>query len=115
MTTDIEQKPQPVRIREKLSRRVVRPLMGQFKSVAEAIFELVDNAFDEFDGHHGGSSLSINIEVGKRTIVVENEGGKGMGPRELDNWLSWGDSGKMDMIGEWGQGGKSAMGYLGNL
>jgi len=37
-----------------------------------------------------------------------------MGVNELQNWLNWGEAYKTDAIGEYGQGGKAAMGYLGS-
>ncbi|MBM4433144.1 MAG: hypothetical protein FJ025_04015 [Chloroflexi bacterium] len=37
-----------------------------------------------------------------------------MSPTELNDWLNWGAPLKTDKIGEWGQGGKAAMGYLGS-
>jgi hypothetical protein len=105
--------PEPVVIREKLTRKILRPLMANFQNVSEAVLELVDNAFDEFDGIHGGTRLNVVITIRKNAIVVENLGGKGMAAEELDNWLEWGGIHKVDAIGEYGQGGKAAMGYLG--
>jgi len=89
-------------------------MMSQFSSLTEALLELVDNAFDEFDGIHGGKNLSVDIVITKHSITVGNIGGKGMGVRELSNWLNWGEPTKTDAIGEYGQGGKAAMGYLGS-
>jgi len=106
--------PEPVTLRERISRNLVRPYMANFKSVPDALLELVDNAFDEFDGFHGGEHLKITIKMTKDSIIVENLGGKGMGTKELDDWLNWGAPIKTDKIGEWGQGGKAAMGYLGH-
>jgi len=100
-------------IKEKISRKILRSLMGNFSSAAEALSELVDNAFDEFDGAQGGNCLTVNLEVRRNKIVVENIGGKGMGPDELQKWLSWGEPSQIDGIREYGQGGKAAMGYLG--
>ena len=106
--------PKPVILKEKISRKILRPLMAQFPSLSVAILELVDNAFDEFDGFHGGSHLDIYIVITKHSIVVENFGGKGMSPKELNEWLNWGSPHKTDAIGEFGQGGKAAMGYIGS-
>ena len=88
--------------------------MSNFPSLAIALFELADNAFDEFDGYHGGTHLNIYIEIGKKKIIVENIGGKGMGVNEIEQWLEWGEQHKTAAIGEYGQGGKAAMGYIGN-
>jgi hypothetical protein len=105
--------PEPVILREKLSRKILRSTMAQFPSLTVALLELVDNAFDGFDGFNGGNFLDINIIITKNSIIVENTGGKGMGPNELNEWLDWGGSHKTDAIGEYGQGGKAAMGYIG--
>jgi len=92
--------PEPVTIVENWSRKVFRPLL--------------DNAFDEFDGFRGGKHLDITITLTKHSITIENLGGKGMGAKELSGWLDWGEPHKTDAIGEYGQGGKAAMGYLGS-
>lgn len=106
--------PKPVIIQERISRKILRAVMANFRSLSDALLELVDNAFDEFDGCHGGTRLEVSIQIRKDKIVVENLGGKGMGPQELNDWLNWGEPKKTEGIGEYGQGGKAAMGYLGN-
>ena len=111
---DRPETPEPVIIKEKLTRKILRPVMAQFSSLPEALLELVDNAFDEFDGVHGGNHLDVDVIVTKNSLTVENTGGKGMGVNELQNWLNWGEAYKTDAIGEYGQGGKAAMGYLGS-
>ncbi len=73
----VSEAPKPVLIKEKITRKVLRPVMAQFSSVAEAVLELLDNAFDEFDGIHGGNHLDINVLITKRSITIENIGGKG--------------------------------------
>ena len=109
-----DQLPDPVVIKERLTRQILRSVMAQFSSLSEALLELVDNAFDEFDGVRGGKHLDIDITITKDSVVVENNGGKGMGVRDLQRWLNWGESHKSDSIGEYGQGGKAALGYLGS-
>jgi hypothetical protein len=106
--------PDRILIKEKLTRQLLRSVMAQFSSLPEALLELVDNAFDEFDGIHGGEHLNIDIIITKDVVIVENTGGKGMGAKQLDDWLNWGAPIKTDSIGEYGQGGKAAMGYLGS-
>lgn len=101
-------------IKERLTRKILRALMANFRSMPDALLELVDNVFDEFDGKTGGTHLDVTIKITKDSIAVENLGGKGMGPKELNDWLNWGAPLKTDKIGEWGQGGKAAMGYLGS-
>ncbi|MGQ9573435.1 MAG: hypothetical protein ACUVV3_09720 [Dehalococcoidia bacterium] len=106
--------PQPVELQERLSRRMAIAAMSNFRSLPEAVLELVDNAVDKFDGRQGGNHLTVSIEVTRDRIVVENVGGRGMGAQELGEWLEWGESDTTDGIGFYGQGGKAAMGYLGN-
>ena len=57
--------PNPVKIRERISRKLLRAYMSNFRSVPDALLELVDNAFDEFDGFHGGTRLEVNIKLRK--------------------------------------------------
>ena len=51
------QKPEPILIREKITRKLLRAVMAQFSSLPEALLELVDNAFDEF--RHLGSQEDL--------------------------------------------------------
>lgn len=106
--------PEPVELQEKFSRRMAIAAMSNFRSLPEAVLELVDNAVDKFDGRYGGNHLTVSIEITRDRIVVENVGGRGMGSQELGEWLEWGESDTTDGIGFYGQGGKAAMGYLGN-
>ena len=116
MTTEANAEfPEPVEIREQIGRKALRPLMSNFSSTAEAIFELVDNAFDGYAKYYGQHTLEIRVDVTKDIVAVTNTGGEGMGHEELAQWLHWGQStGPVDGIHEYGQGGKAAMGYLGN-
>lgn len=92
--------PKPVILQEKITRKLLRAYMANFMRVTDALLELVDNAFDEFDGFHGGTHLEVTVKMTKDSIIVENLGGKGMGPKELDDWLNWGKLIKTDAIGE---------------
>ena len=116
MTTEATAEvPQPVEIRERIGRKALRPLMSNFSSTAEALFELVDNAFDGYVEYYKRHDLEIRVDVTKDFVAVTNKGGKGMGEEELQQWLHWGQSiGPTDGIHEYGQGGKAAMGYIGN-
>ena len=62
---------------ETISRGLVRPLMSNFTSVADALNELVDNAID----HRWGQPLIIELLEEKRRgcFVIESDGGRGMG------------------------------------
>ena len=63
--------PNPVTIQERISRKLLRVYMANFRSVPDALLELVDNAFDEFDGFHGGTHLEVTIKITKDSIIVE--------------------------------------------
>ncbi len=97
---------------EKVSRRAVQALISQFSSVADAVLELVDNAIDRAENQ----ILEVNITFDKRAerIVVESDGGSGMGAHEIAAWLVWGGDNHInpDDIGFYGQGGKAAAGFL---
>jgi hypothetical protein len=75
--------------------------------------ELVDNAIDSrLKGH----PLEVLIQVHSSFLVVDSRGGEGMGPAELErNYLRWGGSSKRGrkLLGQYGQGGKAAIGHLG--
>jgi hypothetical protein len=100
-----------MRIVEKLSRGIVRAMRSQFKSPREAVRELVDNALD----HSLGQRIRVEIEILPDCITVENIGGRGMGLAELAEFVTWGSSSHDSPkdIGMYGQGGKSAISYLG--
>lgn len=75
--------------------------------------ELIDNAVDS---RLSGSALSVEIAVQPQSLVITTERGEGMGPRELErNYLRWGGSPKRgrQLLGQYGQGGKAAIGHLG--
>lgn len=100
-----------MRIVETLNRGLIRALKSQFRSPREAVRELIDNAID----HNLGQRVMIDIDLGPSSLVITNIGGRGMGPRELAEYVSWGSSTHDDdsAIGMYGQGGKAACVYLG--
>ena len=71
---------------ETISRGVAIALMNNFTSVAEALRELVDNAID----YRWGQPLVTEITEDKRRhmVVVESDGGRGMGAEEIQVWLN---------------------------
>jgi hypothetical protein len=103
----------PIVWQETISRGAAIALMHNFSSVAEALKELVDNPID----YRQGQELSITITEDKRSdvVVVESDGGRGMGSEEIQIWLNWGDGEHHNErhIGRWHQGGKAACGFLG--
>ncbi len=75
--------------------------------------ELVDNAVDS---RLPKSPLNVEIAVHPQSLVVTAIGGEGMGTREIErNYLRWGSSPKRgrQLLGQYGQGGKAAIGHLG--
>src|SRR5260370_20498051 len=75
--------------------------------------ELVDNAIDS---RIKGSLLDVLVQVHSSHFVIETRGGEGMGPAELErHYLRWGGSPKRgrNLLGQYGQGGKAAIGHLG--
>jgi len=81
-----------------------------FPSGEVAIMELIDNSIA---ARIPGKPLGIRILLGKDKISVTDRNGKAMGIPELRNSLIWGESEGTDVTRFYGQGGKSAMGYLG--
>ncbi len=75
--------------------------------------ELIDNAVDS---RIPKSPLTVEITVHPQSLVVTAAGGEGMGIREIErNYLRWGGSPKRgrQLLGQYGQGGKAAIGHLG--
>lgn len=103
-----------VRWIEKVTRGLAKANMENFASVADAIFELVDNAIDA----RRGKKVSVHVEVNAKRdrVVVEDHGGYGMDAEGIADWLNWGTGRKHSSadIGMYYQGGKSACGFLGN-
>ncbi len=100
--------------RESASRRIIAALCSSYSSISHAVCELVDNSVDAM----GDQECVINILLDKpgNRIVVESVGGQGMGAAEISTWLNWGEGAHYTAndIGHYGQGGKSACGYLGD-
>lgn len=101
-------------VRERIDPRLTASLFANYRSAADALLEIVDNAVDS---RVPGRPLTVDIVVRPGTIAVTVVGGTGMGPTELErDYLRWGGSRKRagDRIGRYGQGGKAAIGHLGN-
>lgn len=99
-------------LEETISRHALLALSNQYKSVADAVMELVDNPVD----YRRGRKLDIEIAVRKDedTVVVFDRGGEGMGEDELRDWIQWGTGHihATNDIGQWHVGGKLAAMYL---
>lgn len=101
-------------VRERIDPRLTASLFANYRSASDALLEIVDNAVDS---RVEGRPLAVDIVVRPGTIAVTVVGGIGMGPAELErDYLRWGGSRKRagDRIGRYGQGGKAAIGHLGN-
>jgi histidine kinase/DNA gyrase B/HSP90-like ATPase len=102
-----------ITVRERIAPEITASLFANYRSSADAVMELIDNSVDS---RIPGSVLTVEIAVHPQSLVVSTEGGEGMGPRELErNYLRWGGSPKRGrkLLGQYGQGGKAAIGHLG--
>jgi len=101
-------------VRERIDPRLTASLFANYRSATDALLELVDNAVDS---RVSGVPLRVDVVVRTGTISLTIVGGAGMGPAELErDYLRWGGSRKRagERIGRFGQGGKAAIGHLGN-
>jgi hypothetical protein len=104
---------QRVTVRERIDPAITASLFANYRSSADAVMELVDNAIDS---RIRGGQLEVLLQVHPSYFVIETRGGEGMGPVELErNYLRWGGSPKRGrkLLGQYGQGGKAAIGHLG--
>ena len=100
-------------VRERIDPQLTAALFANYRTPIDAVLELVDNAVDS---RVAGRPLEVDIAVRPGTLVLTVVGGEGMGPRDLEReYLRWGASRKRpgDRIGRYGQGGKAAIGHLG--
>jgi hypothetical protein len=105
---------QRVTVRERIDPAITASLFANYRSSADAVMELVDNSIDS---RIKGSQLEVLLQVHPSYFVIETRGGEGMGPAELErNYLRWGGSPKRGrkLLGQYGQGGKAAIGHLGD-
>src|SRR5258708_30412353 len=104
---------QRVTVRERIDPAITASLFANYRSSADAVMELVDNSIDS---RIKGRQLEVLFQVHPSYFVIETRGGEGMGPAELErNYLRWGGSPKRgrQLLGQYGQGGKAAIGHLG--
>ena len=104
---------QRVTVRERIDPAITASLFANYRSSADAVMELVDNAIDS---RLKSSPLEVLLHVQTSSFAIESRGGEGMGPIELErNYLRWGGSPKKNrkLLGQYGQGGKAAIGHLG--
>src|SRR5712692_8566429 len=104
---------QRVTVRERIDPAITASLFANYRTSADAVMDLVDNAIDS---RLESGPLEVLIQVHPSYFVIETRGGEGMGPMELErNYLRWGGSPKRGrkLLGQYGQGGKAAIGHLG--
>ncbi len=102
-----------ITVRERIAPEITASLFANYRNSADAVMELIDNAVDS---RLPKSPLKVEITVHPQSLVVIATGGEGMGIREIErNYLRWGGSPKRgrQLLGQYGQGGKAAIGHLG--
>jgi hypothetical protein len=107
-------KPGPRVVRERIDPRLTASLFANYRSAIDALLELIDNAVDSRVTER---PLRIDLALKPGTIGLTAVGGTGMDARRLErDYLRWGASPKRagERIGRYGQGGKAAIGHLGN-
>src|SRR5947199_4634141 len=72
---------QRVTVRERIDPAITASLFANYRSSADAVMELVDNAIDS---RLKGSALNVLLQVHASYFVIETRGGEGMGPAELE-------------------------------
>jgi len=101
-------------VRERIDPRLTAALFANYRTPVDAVLELVDNAVDSRVAER---PLEVDVAVHPGRLVLEIVGGTGMSPSAIErDYLRWGASSKRagDRIGRYGQGGKAAIGHLGN-
>ena len=101
-------------VRERIDPRLTASLFANYRSATDALLELVDNAVD---ARIDGQPLRVDLDLRPGSLTLTAVGGTGMSPSQLErDYLRWGASSKRsgDRIGRYGQGGKAAIGHLGN-
>lgn len=112
-----------LKIKEQLSPTLKKALFRNFSNAHEALLEIIDNSVSQ---RWQGRPLRINIDLVKKTghfwdknqykLVIKDSGGRGMDLQDLKFFFNWGGERKREShdIGEFGQGGKAAIGFLGS-
>lgn len=103
-----------ITVRERIDPEITATLFANYRSSADALMELIDNALDS---RLPGQSMKVEVAVHGDAVTVMSEGGEGMGPKDLERrYLRWGKSAKRgkELLGQYGQGGKAAIGHLGH-
>jgi len=99
-------------IKEELNPGLKSSLYSNFSNYLDAILELTDNAVSN---RINNKKIKVEILLSKNKLTIINHGGYGMKLADLDFFTKWGKPKKRSSydIGQYSQGGKAAMGYLG--
>jgi len=103
-----------ITVRERIDPEITASLFSNYRSSADALMELIDNALDS---RRPGEPMKVDVAVHGDAVTVMSQGGEGMGPKDLERrYLRWGKSTKRgkELLGQYGQGGKAAIGHLGH-
>lgn len=110
------------KIKEQFSPTLKKALFRNFSNAQEALLEIIDNSVSQ---RQPGRRLRINIDLVKKTghslgknqykLAIKDSGGRGMDFQDLEFFFNWGGQRRREShdIGEFGQGGKAAVGFLG--
>lgn len=101
-------------IKEKLSPSIKTALFSNFSNPYEAILEITDNSVSH---RIPEKKMQITISfIGKKKFHIEDFRGEGMDVNALKFFFDWGGVRTRESfdIGQYSQGGKAAIGYLGN-
>ena len=99
-------------ISETIGRSAVLAAASNYQSVAEALLELVDNAFDKRRGRH--LNIDLKVDRARDYLEIMDYGGEGMNADSLQEWIRWGEGEEHSAsdIGQYRIGGKLAAVYL---
>lgn len=98
-------------IEEHISPRILEALFANFPSAEIAMLELTDNAIGD---RIPDETMILTVRIKPSRIMVLNKGGYGMGVDRLRSFLTWGESRSTGVFRFYGQGGKAAIGYIGD-
>lgn len=101
---------QTIVVSEQIDPRILEALFANFPSPEIAILELTDNAIGD---RIPGKKMILTLRVRKGLVRVVNKGGQGMDLNRLCDFFTWGKSEARGVFRFFGQGGKAAMGYIG--
>lgn len=97
-------------VSEQIDPRILEALFANFPTAEIAMLELTDNAIGD---RIPGKKMMLTLRLRKDLVRIVNKGGQGMDLNRLCDFFTWGKSEARGVFRFFGQGGKAAMGYLG--